>query len=479
MSGVDVNGFTVKTLEEILQSTTNRATSPDYFGEDFPTTPDSGFGIFNGVFAAAIKDQWDITNNVAAMANLDEAEGKWLDDIGAYRGVTRLGAKSSSGELLVTEQDGLVIPANYPFRYTDTQEVVTSNQAYTLSASACSGAYFNIPSVTTGETYTITVNGDTYSVIASPSDTVETVHLALGAAILAGGGQEYSGIGSATKVIVSNGSADNTLAVSSSATVTLVKISMYIKATAVNTGVLYFFQGRPIKAVGTPAIAEVYIVTEWVAGRDVETDEDFRLRIAKLGVSKGAATKPTIEATVRDVNGVTSASVVENITRDFDSEGRPPKSYEVYVDGGETPAIAEALWASKPCGIETYGDISGQVTDENGDIHVVNFSRFSNKFGWVKVTYEINEEEILPENHEYLIRQAVVDKGNSLERGEDLEATKFYGAIYSKVQGVYVNLVETAITNTATETPAYSTTRKPVDLVTNLLFSINRAVATL
>lgn len=476
MSGVDVNGFTVKTLEEILQSTADRASSPEYFGSDFPTTPDSGFGIFNGVFGAAIKDQWDITANVTAMANLDEAEGKWLDDIGEYRGVTRLGASASSGELLVTEQEGLVIPANYPFRYTDNQEVVTSDQEYTLSSSACSGAYFNIPSVTSGQTYTITVNGDSYSVVASPSDTVETVHIALGAAILAGGGQEYSGIGSATQVIVSNGGAENTMSVSANANVDLVKVSMYIKATAVNTGVLFFFGGRPIVAVGVPSIAEVYLVTEWVVGREVETDEDFRLRIATLGVSKGAATKPTIEATVRDVDGVTAASVVENITREFDSEGRPPKSYETYVDGGTTAAIAQAIWISKPCGIETYGDISGQITDENGDVQSVNFSRFANKFGWVRVTYEINEEEILPDNHELLIRQAVVDKGNTLERGEDLEVTKFYGAIYSKVQGIYVNLIETAITNTPTDTPSYSTTRKSIDSVTNLVFSVDRAV---
>lgn len=57
------------------------------------------------------------------------------------------------------------------------------------------------------------------------------------------------------------------------------------------------------------------------------------------------------------------------------SYGRPGKSVEMVVQGGDNTAIAEAILASKPAGIQTYGGVSVQVFDSVGNSYIISFSR--------------------------------------------------------------------------------------------------------
>ncbi|WP_254438267.1 hypothetical protein [Paenibacillus sp. DCT19] len=75
------------------------------------------------------------------------------------------------------------------------------------------------------------------------------------------------------------------------------------------------------------------------------------------------------------VPGVRAAAVIINSSTDVDSAGRPPKSYQVYVLGGQDKDIAEAILGVGSAGIESYGDIKVILKDLSGNDQPVSFSR--------------------------------------------------------------------------------------------------------
>lgn len=477
MSGVTSQGFESKQYSEIVNELAATAKTPEYFGEQFPVTPDSIFGILSGIFSGALKDQWDLSSSVADQGNRDKAEGKYLDDLAALIGLTRLLASGSTGVLLFTGANNTVVPSNTPVKSTANNQIVLTTNLLTLNRLACYQSRFNIPSVTAGQTYTITINGSAYSVVASSGQSVSTVSNLIIDAINLGSAGLYNAIFNVANnnIIVTSGTSNNNLLTSNSATVNLVSVGSLVEAKAVTAGAIQFYAGTLTTLVSPViGITTVTNLIDFSVGRDEETDPELRIRMEEREQSTGTATKPSIEASLSEVNGVSFAYVIENTTFATDADGRPPKSYEAYVNGGLDSAIAEVVWETKPAGIETWGDTSVVVIDNNGDSQLVKFSRFTNKYAWVRVTYSINsEEEFLPDG-ETQIKDAVVETGNSFYRGEDLEPTKFYGNIYSKVGGVYVVKIEVAITDLPSDTPTYSTTRIPVNNVTNLIFSTDR-----
>lgn len=116
-----------------------------------------------------------------------------------------------------------------------------------------------------------------------------------------------------------------------------------------------------------------------VPGTDIESDEAYRLRQQQLRATTQGSTLDGIVADVRRLNGVITAAGYENVTDTIDANGLPPHSFEVVVSGGTDSAIAASIWANKPAGIETHGTSSAPVTDSEGVIHTVRFSRPSLK----------------------------------------------------------------------------------------------------
>lgn len=67
-------------------------------------------------------------------------------------------------------------------------------------------------------------------------------------------------------------------------------------------------------------------------------------------------------------NNTTAVSIVLGF-------GRPGKSFEIVVEGGDDTTIAQTILASKPAGIQTYGSTSVQVFDSYGNGYKISFSR--------------------------------------------------------------------------------------------------------
>ncbi|WP_367898833.1 baseplate J/gp47 family protein [Leptospira sp. WS58.C1] len=173
--------------------------------------------------------------------------------------------------------------------------------------------------------------------------------------------------------------------------------------------------GKTVVAAGTiteivtqlPGINSVTNFAPSTGGGPIESDAELRQRYKDRGAS-GGSSLPAIRETILGVNGVTSVFVYENVKSTVD-EGRPPHSIEIVVVGtpplvsGGDPedlyrqSIAEAIFNSKPAGIETFA-VDGPnkrtktVTDANGQSHTMNWAIPSAKNVYVAVKITKNSE---------------------------------------------------------------------------------------
>lgn len=137
-----------------------------------------------------------------------------------------------------------------------------------------------------------------------------------------------------------------------------------------------------LSVIATPVVGWVSVANANDAdplGRLTDSNAELRLRREQALALSGSSSADAIRADVLAVTNVTSCQIFENFTDFTDSQGLPPKSFEVVLFGDTAlnASIAQAIWNSKPGGIEPYGSTgdSGTATDANGDLHIVPFSR--------------------------------------------------------------------------------------------------------
>jgi uncharacterized phage protein gp47/JayE len=137
-----------------------------------------------------------------------------------------------------------------------------------------------------------------------------------------------------------------------------------------------------LTVIATPVVGWVSVNNDGdaVPGRAVDDDADLRVRRERALALSGSSGVDQIRADILAVENVTSCQVFENWTDAVDSQGLPAKSFEVVLfddAGADDDAVAQAIWDSKPGGIQSYGQTgeSGTALDKNGTPHVMAFSR--------------------------------------------------------------------------------------------------------
>jgi uncharacterized phage protein gp47/JayE len=130
----------------------------------------------------------------------------------------------------------------------------------------------------------------------------------------------------------------------------------------------------PTPMIGISSVTNAAATT---GGLRIETDAEFRARYKKRVAIAGAGTIDSIRATLRDIEGVRGAIVVENNTDTVDGDGRPAHSFESYVLGPSVTdeEIGLALLGVKSGGIQAFGVSSVVVQDDAGSDHTIGFTR--------------------------------------------------------------------------------------------------------
>ncbi len=144
-----------------------------------------------------------------------------------------------------------------------------------------------------------------------------------------------------------------------------------------------------LTVIATPVVGliECKNLTDVRLGTDEDTNQQLRLRREAELRATGAGTLDSIRADVLEIELTDGSFPIINVTT-FENQtmitdvitGLPPKSIEVLVFDGVTPAcpddtIAQVIWKSKPGGIEMVGTSSGTAIDGTGANQTVPFSR--------------------------------------------------------------------------------------------------------
>ena len=144
--------------------------------------------------------------------------------------------------------------------------------------------------------------------------------------------------------------------------------------------------------------------------------------------------------------------------------GRLAKSFEAVVEGGSDADVANKIWLTKPAGIETFGNTSFTITDSQGELQVINFSRPTPIYIWVTVALTLYSEETFPPNGQDLVAASINTYGNNL-------------GIFN-VPGIASGVMQIAATNSPGDSPLYGTADIPIQENEIAVFDLSRITVT-
>lgn len=465
-------GFDRPRLNEIKADYDQRFT--DALGP-INTSPDAVAGQIIGIFSAALDDAWEALQNTYDAMYPATAEGTSLDGAVSLVGLERLGATPTTVIAMCYGTQATVVPAGALARALDNRQYVTTAPT-TISNTSAGDVQITVTTVTNLANYQV-IAGGTSVVYTADADATDA-EIAAGLAALF---DPLVFLATSNQGVLRIRSADqySDFTVTTDSKLTITKIGTPVTFTALDMGA-YALPVGALNAIDSSVLGwtEVYNLVEGDTGRFVETDEELRARHAETVRVTGAATAQAIRSRLlAEVDSVTYAAIYENRTNVIDAFNLPSHSFEAVISGGANQAVADKLFEVKPAGIETYGNTSIQVLDENGDIQICKFSRPSDKYAWIRVSVNsLNTEEVLTSEIVQAIKDAVLAYCDTIGLGEDIITQRFYGPIYSATSGIGSITVEAALTALITDPPTYSTTNVPVARAELAVFDQTRIV---
>jgi uncharacterized phage protein gp47/JayE len=470
--GLTIDGFVKKRLQDIRPDLRTELEST------FGPINDGDGSVFDkvlGPISEAIAATWDLAEAVYFGLYPASAEGVQLDNVAQLVGLARIAAGNSRSILAATGTQGTVVPISTDFSVDDTGEVFESDAAVTIDIANAINAVIDVDGVADNEDYTVTIGGTDHTIDSGGSATAISIAAALVSKI-----NTDSTIMDAEAPSTPDGTfrvrsidleSGYSVAVSATGAGSLAITSRAspIAVTATNTGPILGLAGT-ITVIDTP-VAGLTSVTNYedaIVGRDVETDEELRLRIqsARLGFATDEAIRSRL---LDEVAGVSSVTIISNRGDTTLPSGQPPHSYQAIVQGGVDQEIADKLWEVQPAGIASFGSETETVVDSQGNNQTIKFSRPVNEYAWVKIVYTLHPEDTFPTDGAQALKNAITDLGADFNVGQDLLVQQLVAACWT-VPGLQSVTVTIDVTTLPTDTPTYGSADIPVDADTLLLF---------
>lgn len=457
MYGITAEGFIIKDLQTI--KTELETDFKSSFGNDIDVSEDSTIGQLIGNLAKKFSSMWELAQALYAANNPDWAQNLSLDNVAALVGVERLPAVSSTATVALYGNIGTVIPEGHLIRQDETNENFSLNEEVVISLSSVIDINFSVLNVLNNQLYTVTINGTGYTYTSDGTATAEEIIAGLKISIDAGSEPVtvVDNLDGSARIYADDGI--TAFSISVDANLQIDSQASPGKYVAVNPGILSVPANTLITIVNPIAgLTAVNNLAAGFTGRDIETDEELRIRRRELLTGVGAATDEAIRAAVlQEVDGVITCLVISNRTDVTDGDGRPPHSFETIVSGGDENEIAQVIWENMPSGIQPVGDITKTIVDSTGRNQTIKFSRPTNVYLWVDLEYYLNTEETFPENGETAIKEAIVEWAQqNINIGDDVIYQRLSIPVY-EIPGIGSINIELATSTTPTGPPgAYS-----------------------
>lgn len=449
--GVTQEGFVVKRMDTILEEL-HTDLSED-FGFDTRLNPQSFLNVLITTFGSQIADMWEVAQNSYYAKYPATAEGINLDNAVQYSGIRRQKSKKTYYPIHCTGDDGTFVRSGAIIASTTvpaTKLLATSE--FTITRESFNGVSIRIVSLTQG-IYSIAINGVEYSYSFDGSGDKKQ--------ILEGLKSEIDNVGYTVEVDTESlvlKIIDNTIGRSNvlvlSENLTTVEVTTIASFETEEYGE-FVLPNETITDIitnisGLNSVTNLLIPTY---GRLQETDIELRHSyLAKSAIRSNRMIDSIISQLLNTVNGIESATGYENETNQADSEGRPPHSIEIVVEGGSDIEIAQVILDKKAAGIQTFGDVEIQVATTQGDLIPVRFNRPQYIYAWLKVTL-YGDKSYLPSNYSSLTESAILEYAKNIIAGDDLIIQLLHEGIYDVVPGLTYVKIEVVSIKDSLRTP--------------------------
>lgn len=401
------------------------------FGQFINLLPSSIFAQIIGILAEREQSIWELAEDTYNSQYPDTAEGVSLDNVASITGLTRKGpAKSRVQNVCLYGTVGNTIPSGTQVSVAGnpTAQFITDGDR-TLGAGVDEVQTISWAVVPAVGGYKIKYNTEETSVLAYNANAA-AIQAALNALSTLSAVVVTGNYGAG--FIVTFGGADGKtphpqISITSNTTGQTVSVATSVEGvaqaqvdcTATVDGAVQAPFGT-LTVIDTPVsgFTAVKNISDAIVGRLTETDLEYRKRRSETLQIAGSSTVEAIRSRLLNLDGVSSVIIFENITSIIDSKGRPPKSFEAVVSGGLDQDIIDELWLAKPAGIESYGSVSGSVTDSQGQAHALKFSRptLIPIFIDIVITRDLN----YPVDGDNLVKNASINYINGLGIGTDI-----------------------------------------------------------
>lgn len=433
---------------------------------------DSLLGVLNNIYGLAYSDLYSLAAAQWANMDVDTAEGLGLDALVRRVGIERLLATKSAGSLQFTSVLGTVIAAGTQVR--DLAGVVVETTATLTLDTNNLDCIVLTPVAVNNFNYSVNINGTNYNYLSDGSATVVEVVNGL-----------VASLSSAQNIVAIN--FNNTLKVNATLNsfnsfvgnnITITTVCKSVTAQALLAGEYILESGTLTRLVFPNNTITVNNKDSFLTGRFEETDAELRARFKDSVGGLGNATVIAIKSKLAQLSGVTKAFVEENTTMQTLANGIPPKAIECTVKGGTNLDVATKLFEVKPAGIETYGNVSQTIIDDEGTPQVIYFTRPVEVYIHCTISYSLYNEELFPTDGVTQITNAVINAGNGLDISEDVIIQRLVTAIYNNVQGISNISMQIGKTYSPSDTPLYSNSNIAIGVKEESVFDVSRISVT-
>jgi len=445
--GVTDKGFVAKPFEVIL-----REEQDDFraaFGNDVDLSDTSIEGVYIKNQALKRTQLWEQLAKLYAIGDVDDSFGIYLDRLVNFVNVERLAANATQVYECLWAEEGTEIPAGNLLRIASGQTFKIAGAA-TVDRLSLLGFVLAVTEAEAGHTYQLQINTTIISYTAAVDEDEEQIQEGIAQAIE-----------DALPLAYEMRTTDDGLEVHSK--IGLEAFSMASSDTHMKFPLLGFRAVYTATKPG-PVIVSIGALNEFVkkvngvksavnyasgiTGRVTESDTELRMGLGTRQ-KQATANEVAIQNDILKVPGVEYARVYSNREM-IEVDGRPPKSYEAVVVGGDEQAIAELIFEKGPAGIQAHGNIIKDVTDSEGFHWDIGFSRPVNMYIWIMVNYSRNAEEDIPLDVVSAIQDNIIEwSHNAINVGVDLIYQKMFRPVYD-VPGIGFADIKVAVTTDLT-----------------------------
>ena len=429
--GLTPKGFVVKRLIDIKEELETDFKS--VLGDGINLEPNSVLGQLIGIIAERFALLWEQDLSVYNSQYPDSAEGVSLDNCGAIVGVPRLKATKSTAVLRARGEVGVAIPQNsiVSVKGNSLARFVTAESGVIAEpTNAKQKITFSL--VPDSGTWTITFMSETSEELAYNANTaaIESALEALTAIEDVNVSGNYTD--GFTLEFINNDGLKYQPAFLVSSNLLSGAENIETAVTVIDEGGAYIdidciaeeagskqAPSMTLTEVETPISGwdSAYNLLDAEVGRNTESDEEYRVRRELSLQQSRSGTVEAIRNDLQKLENVRDVIVFENDSSDTDSFGRPPHSFEAVIDNGDDDQIADAIWNVKPAGIKTFGSITKSITDSQGILHEINFSRPTDIIIYIsmRITPKPNAEVTVAQ-----VKEAILTYSNNLKFGDDV-----------------------------------------------------------